>query len=169
MFTYASSEQFNCSRHSAKLEVRIAYRTALDKKKCMMLTRRPTVFESGLELRGKVVWAARLRSLGHSLTLMLHSLRSCCSLRSLFLWTLTLTLTLTRPSPPRQLFLKLPFDPFGPSRNELLKMLDLDSEIFDYILEYICKDKVTICYTRPRSLRDLVSPTRRRSNPRSIL
>ena len=72
-----------------------------------------------------------------------------------------------KPPAPRQLFLKIPYDPYGPSRKEIMKLVGLDSDVFQQMLEYVSKDKVTICYQRPRNLRDILAPTSRCSNPRN--
>ena len=73
--------------------------------------------------------------------------------------------TIAEQKNTEQLFLKIPFDPFGPTRKEIFDALDLDNDEFDQILQYAEAGRITLCYTRPRNLRDLVAPTKKCSNP----
>ena len=60
----------------------------------------------------------------------------------------------TAPSAPRKVFLKLPFDPNGPTRSQLRQALQLNT------ISRLTNCRVVICYQRPRNLGDLLMRTR---------
>jgi len=68
-----------------------------------------------------------------------------------------------RPTPPTQVFLKLPYDPNGPKRQELAEILrfkDVERHFNGLGIE-----KITLCYKKPANLKSLLCPSKRSSNP----
>lgn len=63
-----------------------------------------------------------------------------------------------RPRSERQNLLKIPYDPNGPSRQQLRKFLELDE--LANILDRHELGRITICYTRPKNLANLIMKTR---------
>jgi hypothetical protein len=76
----------------------------------------------------------------------------------------------TRPLTSKVL-LKLPYDPRGPSSNDLRRMLHLQR--FQPILDAINTESITFCYLKPRTLKNFLCPTSLRLDisptPASIL
>lgn len=63
---------------------------------------------------------------------------------------------------PAQLFLKIGYHPYGPSRSDLAHLFDFDG--LQPLLAAVNKEKLTICYTKPRNLKSIVSKADFRSN-----
>jgi len=71
--------------------------------------------------------------------------------------------TESRHKDTNQIFLKLPYKP-GTDRSEMRKLFCFDNLVEE--LNGIGITKATLCYKRPRNLKDLISSTGRNSNPR---
>ena len=69
------------------------------------------------------------------------------------------------------IFYKVPYDPNGPSNYELKRLLRLDNYTTD--LKSIDVDRISICYLKPKSLKNIISPSTLRLDstptPASIL
>lgn len=64
--------------------------------------------------------------------------------------------TTQRPK-TKKILLKLPYDPRGPSTHELRHLLHL--ERFQPVLDELNTETITVCYLKPRTLKNLLCPT----------
>ena len=64
----------------------------------------------------------------------------------------------TKKTDLEQLFLKIPFDPNGPSGRDIAQIFHFD-ELLPH-LNAIGIDKPTICYLKPKNLQAILSPTK---------
>ncbi|KAJ0390861.1 hypothetical protein ATCC90586_011374 [Pythium insidiosum] len=71
----------------------------------------------------------------------------------------------TRPTTevdkPKQVFLSVPYDPNGPTRKHLRAFYQADRIEDEFAAHNI---KITVCYNRPRNLRDLLCPSEFKAN-----